>query len=88
MRTKLPGQSNGWWLSRFRRRTRDALAERMAASSLTVPHALTALMEKLSTQGLIEAAASVRDEACRLWQESRAFDVDRLGCPAYCLGTP
>lgn len=41
----------------------DALLdEAVAASSLTVPHALTALMEKLSTQGLFEAAASVRDE--------------------------
>lgn len=38
------------------------LNEAVAASSLTVPHALTALMEKLSTQGLFEAAASVRDE--------------------------
>ena len=38
------------------------LNEALAASSLTVPHALTALMEKLSTQGLFEAAASVRDE--------------------------
>ncbi len=38
------------------------LNEAVAASSLTVPHALTALLEKLSTQGLFEAAASVRDE--------------------------
>lgn len=38
------------------------LDEAVAASALTVPRALTALMEKLSTQGLFEAAASVRDE--------------------------
>ena len=38
------------------------LNEAVAASALTVPLALTALMEKLSTQGLFEAAASVRDE--------------------------
>ena len=38
------------------------LNEAMAASALTVPLALTTLMERLSTQGLFEAAASVRDE--------------------------
>lgn len=38
------------------------LDEAVTASALTVPRALTALMEKLSTQGLFEAAASVRDE--------------------------
>ena len=40
----------------------DALLdEAVAASSLTVPHALTSLMERLSGQGLFEAAAA-RDE--------------------------
>ena len=38
------------------------LNEAIAASALTVPLALTTLMERLSTQGLFEAAASVRDE--------------------------
>ena len=41
----------------------DALLdEAVAASSLTVPHALTSLMERLSGQGLFEAAAAARDE--------------------------
>ena len=34
----------------------------MAASSLAVPRALTALMERLSTQGLFEPAAAARDD--------------------------
>ena len=36
--------------------------EAVEASSLAVPNALTSLMERLSTQGLFEAAAGARDE--------------------------
>nr|WP_231125983.1 exonuclease domain-containing protein [Schaalia odontolytica] len=38
------------------------LDEAVEASSLAVPNALTSLMERLSTQGLFEAAAGARDE--------------------------
>ena len=38
------------------------LDEAVAASSAAVPHALTSLMERLSAQGLFEAAAGARDE--------------------------
>ena len=38
------------------------LDEAVAASSLAVPRALTALMERLSTQGLFEPAAAARDD--------------------------
>ena len=38
------------------------LDEAVAASSLAVPNALTALMERLSAKGLFEGAAGVRDE--------------------------
>ena len=38
------------------------LDEAVAASSLAVPHTLTSLMERLSAQGLFEAAAGARDE--------------------------
>ena len=41
---------------------RAILDEAVAASSLAVPHALTSLMERLSAQGLFEAAAGARDE--------------------------
>ena len=42
--------------------SRAILDEAVAASSLAVPHALTSLMERLSAQGLFEAAAGARDE--------------------------
>ena len=38
------------------------LDEAVAASSAAVPHALTSVMERLSAQGLFEAAAGARDE--------------------------
>lgn len=41
---------------------RTILDEAVAASSTAVPHALTSLMERLSAQGLFEAAARARDE--------------------------
>ena len=42
--------------------SRAILDEAVAASSPAVPHALTSLMERLSAQGLFEAAAGARDE--------------------------
>ena len=40
----------------------ELLLEAVAASTLAVPHALTALMERLSSQGLFEPAAAARDD--------------------------
>ena len=40
----------------------ELLLEAVAASMLAVPHALTALMERLSSQGLFEPAAAARDD--------------------------
>ncbi len=40
----------------------ELLHEAVAASTLAVPHALTALMERLSSQGLYEPAAAARDD--------------------------
>lgn len=40
----------------------ELLHEAVAASTLAVPHALTALMERLSSQGLFEPAAAARDD--------------------------